>query len=73
MLTVNVRSRDLAPRRSSKDATIASGTTGAHPKKVSHMLDGPGGRDTGIVMVTSSRIIEICGINSRAINEVYHL
>ena len=73
MLTVNVRLRVTAPRRSSIDATIVNGTTGDHPKKASHMLDGPGGRDTGIVMVTSSRIIEICGINSRAINEVYHL
>ena len=72
MLTINVRSWDLAPRRSGKDGMTASGTTGAHPRNASPQLDGPGIRDAGITTIMSSRIIGIFGINSRAINEFYY-
>jgi len=44
---------------------MVNGTTGDHPNKASHMLDGPGGRDTGITMVTYSSTLTTYGTDSK--------
>lgn len=53
------------PRRSGTDSTMANGTTGESQRKASLMLDGPGGRDTGITMVTYSDTRTTSGIDSK--------
>merc|ERR1712167_22303 len=53
-------------RRSGTDSMMASGTTGAHPRTDSPLLDGPGTRATGIMVDTSSSTSKASGGDSKA-------
>lgn len=53
---------------SGTDGTVANGTTGVHQREVSQALDGPGIKDTGIMVAMYSNTGEANGIDSKVKN-----
>lgn len=55
-------------RKSGIDGMLVNGITGDPPRLVSPTLAGPGGKDTGIMVDTSSSTYTATGIDSKVVS-----